>query len=92
MPLGFCARFKVQVNWQEQGLGGRAKLANDVHEPVLQISKKQNRELSFARRVGQAGLVMQNLVDGQVLVDGRRLSVMINLINDSSVGRPEHET
>ena len=54
--------------------------------------KKQNRELSFARSVGQAGLVKQNLVDGEVLVDGRKLSVMINLINDSSVGRPEHET
>jgi hypothetical protein len=39
MPLGFCARFKVPVNWQEEGLGVRAKLANDAHEPVLYISK-----------------------------------------------------
>jgi hypothetical protein len=26
----------------------RARLADDAHEPVLQISKKQNRELSYA--------------------------------------------
>jgi len=41
MPLGFRARFQVLVNWQEQGLGGRAKLANDAHEPVLYISKNK---------------------------------------------------
>jgi hypothetical protein len=92
MPLGFCARIKVPVNWQEQGLCEWVKLANDAHRPVLQIFKQQNRELSFARSVGQAGLVMQNLVNGQVLIDGRRLYVMINLISDSSVGQPEHET
>ena len=56
------------------------------------ILQKQNRELSFARSVSQAGLVKQILVDGEVLVDGRKLSIMINLISDSSVGRPEHET
>jgi len=39
MPLGFCARFKVPVNWQEQGVGVWAKLANDAHGPVLYISK-----------------------------------------------------
>jgi hypothetical protein len=41
MPLSFCARFKVPVNWQEEGLGVRAKLANDAHEPVLYISKNK---------------------------------------------------
>jgi hypothetical protein len=41
MPLGFCARFKVPVNLREQGLGERAKLANDDHEPVLYISKNK---------------------------------------------------
>jgi hypothetical protein len=41
MPLGFRARFQVPINWQEQGLGGRAKLANDAHEPVLYISKNK---------------------------------------------------
>jgi hypothetical protein len=29
-------------------LRGQEKLADDAHEPVLQISKKQNRELSYA--------------------------------------------
>jgi hypothetical protein len=93
-PLGFLARFQVPVNWQELGLGGRVKLANDAHEPVPSTRdfKKQNRELSFARSVGQAGLVIQNTVDGEVLIDGRKLSVMINLISDSSVGLTEHET
>jgi hypothetical protein len=56
------------------------------------ILQKQNRELSFARSVSQAGLVKKNLVDNAVLIDGRKLSVMINLISDASVGRPEHET
>ena len=56
------------------------------------ILQKQNRELSFARSVSQAGLVKKNLVDDVVLIDGRKLSVMINLISDASVGRPEHET
>jgi hypothetical protein len=28
------------------------KFADDAHEPVLQISKKQNRELSYANSVG----------------------------------------
>jgi hypothetical protein len=56
------------------------------------ILLKQNRELSFARSVSQAGLVTKNLVDDLVLIDGRKLSVMINLISDTSVGRPEHET
>ena len=56
------------------------------------ILQKQNRELSFARSVSQAGLVKKNLVDNAVLIDGRKLSVMINLISDDSVGRPEHET
>jgi hypothetical protein len=32
-----------------QACEGSAKLAYDAHEPVLQISKKQNRELSYAR-------------------------------------------
>jgi len=32
------------------------------------------------------------LLDGEVLVDGRKLSLMIYFISDSSVGRPEHET
>jgi hypothetical protein len=27
---------------------GQAKLADDAHEPVLQIYEKQNRELSYA--------------------------------------------
>ena len=29
-----------------------ARLADDAHEPVLQISKKQNRELSYASERG----------------------------------------
>jgi hypothetical protein len=31
-----------------QACEGSAKLADDAHETVLQISKKQNRELSYA--------------------------------------------
>jgi hypothetical protein len=41
MTLGFRARFQVPVNWQGLGLGGRVKLANDAHEPVLYISKNK---------------------------------------------------
>jgi hypothetical protein len=33
---------------QDQACAVRAKLADDAHRPVLQISKKQNRELSYA--------------------------------------------
>jgi hypothetical protein len=33
-------------------LHGQAKLADDAHGLVLQISKKQNRELQFARSGG----------------------------------------
>jgi hypothetical protein len=49
--------------------------------------QKQNRELSFASSVGQAGLVKQNLVDGDVPIEGWELSVMINLLSSSNVGR-----
>jgi len=44
---------------------------------------KQNRELSFARCVGQAGNVKRNFVVGKVLIDGRKYSVMIKFPNDS---------
>jgi hypothetical protein len=47
MPVGGVA-FKIPVNGRKPGLRGRAKLADDAHEPVLQISKKQNRELLYA--------------------------------------------
>ena len=33
---------------QNKACAGKEKLADDAHEPVLQISKKQNRELSYA--------------------------------------------
>jgi hypothetical protein len=33
---------------QNQACEVWAKLADDAHEPVLQIYKKQNRELSYA--------------------------------------------
>ena len=46
---------------------------------------KQNRELSFARSVGQAGHVRWNFVGGKVLIDGRKYSVMINFLSDSFV-------
>jgi hypothetical protein len=48
---------------EKQACAGRAKLANNVHEPVLNLLPKQNRELLFARCVGQAGDVKQNLPD-----------------------------
>jgi hypothetical protein len=38
-----------------------ARRADDAHEPVLQISKKQNRELSYASE--QAGHVIIKLAD-----------------------------
>ena len=47
MLLGGVA-FQVLVNGTKSGLYGSAKLADDAHGPVLQISKKQNRELSYA--------------------------------------------
>ena len=47
MLLGGVA-FKVPVNGTKPGLHRQAKLADDAHEPVLQIFKKQNRELSYA--------------------------------------------
>jgi len=56
MLLGFRARFQVRVNWQEQGLGGRAKLANDAHEPVLYISK--NKTVNYHMQVAVAKPVM----------------------------------
>ena len=37
----------------------------------------QNRELSYASAGGQAGKVKQNLVDGEVLVSERNLSVTV---------------
>jgi hypothetical protein len=56
------------------------------------IFQKQNRELLFTKNVGQAGLVKQKLVDGEVLVDGQKLHVMINYLSDESVEPLEHET
>jgi hypothetical protein len=46
--LGGRSFFLVPVNETKPGLRGKARLADDAHEPVLQISKKQNRELSYA--------------------------------------------
>jgi hypothetical protein len=42
--------------------------------------------------VGKAGHVKKNLIDDEVLIDGRKLFVMINIVSGSVVGRPEHET
>jgi len=56
------------------------------------IFQKLKHELSFARSAGQAGHVTQNLVDGEVLLDGRKLNIMVDLISDSIVGCLEHET
>jgi hypothetical protein len=39
---------KVPINGSEPGLQSDGKLTDDVHRPVLQIYKKQNRELSYA--------------------------------------------
>jgi len=47
LPLGFVALFKVLVDGREAGLLCVGKLSDDAHEPVLQIYKKQNRELSY---------------------------------------------
>jgi hypothetical protein len=43
-------------------------------------------------REGQAGLVKRHLGNDEVLVDGRKLLVMINLISGTSVGQREHAT
>jgi len=60
MPLGFRARNQVPVSWQEQGLGGRAKLANDAHEPVLYISK--NKTVNYHLQGALAKLVSSNKI------------------------------
>jgi len=46
--------------------------------------QKQNRELSYAKSVGQAGHVKRKLVDGLVPVSGRNLFVMVNSVKDES--------
>ena len=46
--LGGEAFFKVPINGIKLGLRWKGKFADHAHEPVLQISKKQNRELSYA--------------------------------------------
>jgi len=51
LTLGGVA-FKVLVNGSKPSLGGQANHTDDAHSPVLQISKKQNRELSDASERG----------------------------------------
>ena len=48
MAVRWRSFFKVPVSGRKPGLRGKAKLADDAHEPVLQILQKQNRELSYA--------------------------------------------
>jgi hypothetical protein len=45
-PLGFRS-VQIPVNGSGEGLSGKSKNLY-VHGPVLQISKKDNRELSYA--------------------------------------------
>jgi hypothetical protein len=64
MALGGVAFFKSWYMALNKACEGADRLADDAHEPVLQIYKKQNRELSYAsERGGQAGLVKIKLAD-----------------------------
>lgn len=46
--------------------------------------QKQNRELSYANSVGQAGHVQQKLVDDCVPIGGRNLFVTVNFVKGES--------
>jgi hypothetical protein len=53
----------IPVDGCKPGLA-RAELADDAHQPVLQIYQKQNRELSYASLcVGETGHVKSDLID-----------------------------
>jgi hypothetical protein len=60
-PLGFVAFLKVPINSSELGLRSRERLADDAHEPVLQILKKQNRELSYASERREKPVMSSNI-------------------------------
>jgi len=61
---------------QNKACEGYWKLADGVHGPVLQISKKQNRELPYASSAEQADNVTRNFVNGEVSIRRRKLFVM----------------
>jgi hypothetical protein len=65
-----------------QACAGLGKLADGANGQVLQIFKKQNRELPYARSAGQAGHVNQNFINIEVPVNGKNFNVMINYLND----------
>ena len=82
MTLGFVAGLKVPVSGSESGL----RALDNLHMMLISRFCKfqiQNRELSYASQRGQAGKVKQNLVDGEVPVSKRNLSVTEKLGEDS---------
>jgi hypothetical protein len=54
------------------------KPADDAHEAVLYLLQKQHRGLYYVRSKGQAGHIQQKLIDGEVPIGGRKLSVKVN--------------
>ena len=68
--------FLVPVDRKEQGLRSIGKTCRWCSWAGFANFKKQNRELPYARSVGQAGNVIRNFVNGKVPIRSRKLSVM----------------
>jgi hypothetical protein len=70
------AFFKVPINGTIPGLRGQEKLTDDAHEPVLPISKKQNRELSYASERGASRTCQDKT--GKWMNPGKRTKIMFH--------------
>ena len=83
MLLGGVAFLKVPINGSEQGLPSARQNLQMMFTSRFCKFQKQNRELSYASQEGQAGKVKQYLVDGEVPVSERNLSVTVKFGKES---------